>query len=68
MKSLQVLNIASSKTLTFKLWNATIYNNRICIPQTFVMVKDPTKAIIFGNPVICSLFHIDKIDHNRINM
>lgn len=54
-KNIQVLNIANSERLAirYKLPNASICNSDICIPQTFVIVKD--------------LFRTDKTDHNGIS-
>lgn len=59
-KSIQVLNSVNSERLIirYKLSKASICNNYIYIPQTFIMVKDLAKAVILANPFIYSLFPI----------
>lgn len=68
-KNIQVLNIANSERLAirYKLPNASICNSDICIPQTFVIVKDLAHAVILESPFIYNLFRTDKTDHNGIS-
>lgn len=63
-----MLNTASKERLPiiYKLPNTSISKNKICILQSFVMVKDLAQAILLGNPYIYNLFPIDKIDRDRI--
>jgi hypothetical protein len=51
----------TSLNIEFKLPNAHVCREGVCIKTTFILVKDITSKVILGNPFIALLFPIKQI-------
>ena len=61
-KTTQTLSNASGRNMKikYKLNKVQIYNKRICIPTTFLLVKDLSEHLILGTPFLAMLMSIKK--------
>ena len=72
-KTTQSLTSASGNSLyiRYKLPKVLICNQGLCLPTSFVLIKNMSQAIIFGTPFLCLLMPITKIDsigiHTTLN-
>uniref|UniRef100_A0A7N1A7L2 Peptidase A2 domain-containing protein n=1 Tax=Kalanchoe fedtschenkoi TaxID=63787 RepID=A0A7N1A7L2_KALFE len=48
--------------IDFKIPKAYICNNKVCIPESFLLVKNITNQVILGTPFLKQIFHITHID------
>jgi hypothetical protein len=62
-KTIEKLSQASGASLNieFKLSNAHVCRDGVCIKTTFILVKDITSKVILGNPFIALLYPIKQI-------
>jgi hypothetical protein len=66
-KTTEKLSQASGTSLNieFKLSNAHVCREGVCIKTTFILVKDITSKVILGNPFIALLYPITQISEKR---
>lgn len=67
-KTSETLNTANGKRLSvdYKLENAVVCNDGVCLEMPFIMVKDLSHDIILGNPFLHMLYPIQSIDEKGI--
>ena len=67
-KTTQSLTSASGNSLQirYKIPEAYICNQDLCLPTSFVLVKNLAQNIILGTPFLCLLMPIQKIDQTGI--
>ncbi|PIN24829.1 hypothetical protein CDL12_02435 [Handroanthus impetiginosus] len=67
-KTTQVIIAANRQPLPieYKLSDASICNNGVCLPMPFIMVKNLSTSVILGNPFLHMLFPIKRIDEKWI--
>ena len=56
----------SQLQIRYKLTNAHVCNQGMCMKTTFVLVKNLTTPVILGTPFLNLLYPISKIDHQGI--
>uniref|UniRef100_A0A7N0TRA8 Uncharacterized protein n=1 Tax=Kalanchoe fedtschenkoi TaxID=63787 RepID=A0A7N0TRA8_KALFE len=63
-KTTHILRHARGEKLQidFKLHEAYICNNRVCIPESFLLVKNITNQVILGTPFLKRIFPVTHID------
>ncbi|HEX7868548.1 MAG TPA: retropepsin-like aspartic protease, partial [Chryseobacterium sp.] len=72
-KTTQSLTSASGKTMNikYKIPEALICNQGLCLPTSFVLICNMNQSIILGTPFLCLLMPISKIDtlgiHTTLN-
>ena len=72
-KTTQSLTSASCNSLyiQYKLPIVLICNQGLCLPTSFVLIKNMSQALILGTPILCLLMPISKIDfigiHTTLN-
>lgn len=52
--------------INYKLQNAKICKNTVCIPTNFILVKNMTNQMILGHPFIHKIFPLKKVDKDGI--
>ena len=52
--------------INYKLQNAKICKNGVCIPTNFILVKNMTNQMILGNPFLDKIFPLKRIDKEGI--
>uniref|UniRef100_A0A7N0RJ44 CCHC-type domain-containing protein n=1 Tax=Kalanchoe fedtschenkoi TaxID=63787 RepID=A0A7N0RJ44_KALFE len=52
--------------INFKLPEAYICNNRVCIPESFLLVKNITNQVILGTPFLKNIFPITHISEKYL--
>jgi hypothetical protein len=69
-KTTEKLSQASGASLNieFKLPNAHVCRDGVCIKTTFILVKNITSKVILGNPFITLLYHIEQISEKRLTI
>ena len=52
--------------IEYKIPKAYIFTNNVCMPESFVLIKNISKEIILGMPLFWHIYSITSWDHTGI--